>query len=125
MITEATRITPKSETLLDVILTNKPDMFKQCGTFNPEISIHNLIYGIMEESVNQYKPKTILFRSMKKLDVKEFNEDIHNAPWSVGETYDTLDDQYDYWETLLATIMDEHATEKDESKRQMEASNSK
>jgi hypothetical protein len=62
---------------------------------------------------------------MKKLDVKEFNEDIHNAPWSVGETYDTLDDQYDYWETLLATIMDEHATEKDESKRQMEASNSK
>jgi hypothetical protein len=69
MITEATRIAPKSETLLDVILTNKPDMFKQCGTFNPGISIHNLIYGIMEESVNQYKPKTILFRSMKKLDV--------------------------------------------------------
>ena len=63
----------------------------------------------MEESVNQYKPKTILFRSMKKLDAKKldakkFNEDIHNAPWSVGETYDTLDDQYDYWETLLEQL---------------------
>ena len=38
MITEATRITIKSETLLDVILTNNPDMFKECGTFNPETS---------------------------------------------------------------------------------------
>ena len=112
MITEATRITIKSETLLDVILTNNPDMFKECGTFNPEISDHNLIYGIMEESVNQCKPKTIVFRSMKKLDVKEFNEEIHNAPWSVGETYDTLNDQYDYWETLLGTIMDEHIPQK-------------
>jgi hypothetical protein len=60
-------------------------MFTQCGTFNPEISDHNLIYGIMEESVNQYKPKTILFRSIKKLDVKKFNEEPM-IPWMINMT---------------------------------------
>lgn len=110
--TEPTRITPKSETFLDVILTTKPVLFKKCGTFNPEISHHNPKYAILEESANQYKPRTILFRSMKKLDCKKFNEDIINAPWNVGETYDTMDDQFDYWETLLGTSMDEHMPKK-------------
>ena len=113
MITEPTRITPKSEPFLDVILTTKPDMFNKCGrTFNPQISDHNLIYGILEESANQYTPRIILYRSMKKLDYKKFNEDIINAPRNVGVTYDTLDDQYDYWETLLRTGLDEHMPKK-------------
>ena len=80
--------------------------------FNPKLSDHNLIYGILKESVSQYKPRTILFRSMKKLDAKKFNEDISNAPWYVGETYETLDEQYHHWETLVGTIMDEHMPKK-------------
>ena len=116
MITEPTRITPKSKPFLDVILTTKPDLFNKCGrTFNPEISDHTLIYGILEESANQYTPRIILYRSMKKLDYKKFNEFnkfSHIAPRNVGETYDTLDDQYDYWETLLRTGLDEHMPKK-------------
>lgn len=43
LITEATRITPTSETLLDVTLINKPEIFKVSGSFNPEINDHHLI----------------------------------------------------------------------------------
>ena len=84
-ITPTTTITPTFESFLDIIFTNKPAMFKRCGTFNPQISDHNLVCGILSESVNRYKPKTIVFRSTKNLEVKKFNE----APWIVGESLNT------------------------------------
>ena len=40
MISEPTRITPNSATLLDVILTTTPELFRKCGTYDPEISDH-------------------------------------------------------------------------------------
>ena len=43
MVTEPTRITARSETLLDVILTNNPELFKKYGTHQPEMSNHHLV----------------------------------------------------------------------------------
>lgn len=112
MITEPTRITPISETLIDVILTNNPELFCKSGAFNPEISDHHMIYGIMNENVHRYRPKVISFRSDKNTDLEKFNEDIKNAPWQAGDSFDTVDDQYEYWKTLLDNIIDEHLPEK-------------
>ena len=39
-VTKATRITDTTETLLDVISTNKPDLFKECGVYDPDISTY-------------------------------------------------------------------------------------
>ena len=41
--------------------------FKKCETFNPEIRDHNLIYVIMEELVNQYKPRTKRQKEIKQV----------------------------------------------------------
>ena len=51
LITKPTRITKTSETLLDVILTTKPNMFKRCCVINPEISDHHLVYGLLTKPV--------------------------------------------------------------------------
>ena len=66
LITKPTRITPTSETLLDVILTTKPQLFKQCGAIHPEISDHHLIYGIITQSVHQHRRKTCPSGTSKK-----------------------------------------------------------
>lgn len=50
LITEPTRVTMYSQTLLDVLLTNTPEMFTRCGVYNPEISDHYLIYGEMTDN---------------------------------------------------------------------------
>ena len=42
-------MTCTSATLLDVILTNKPEHFSSRGVFDPEISDHHLIYGVMKD----------------------------------------------------------------------------
>lgn len=54
MINEPTRITAPSESLLDVILTNTPELFKKCGTYEPEISDHRMIYGELTEKVRKH-----------------------------------------------------------------------
>ena len=93
LIKDPTRITPTSETLLDVILTNKPELFKASGVLNLEISDHHLVYGIMKERVSQHERKVVTLRSTKTLDVeKKFNEDLSCAPWNIMDTFDTLDE---------------------------------
>ena len=80
MISEPTRITVTSQTLLDVLLTNAPQLFKKCGTYDPGISDHRLVYGVMTEHVRKHRPKTITFRDMRNIDVEQLNRDLTDAP---------------------------------------------
>ena len=90
LITEPTRVTNTSSTLLDVILTNKPQLFKRSGILNPEISDHYLTFALMESKISKHRKKVITFRSMKSLDVEMFNEELTNAPWWVMNIFDTI-----------------------------------
>ena len=75
LVKELTRITCTSETLLDIILTNKPQHFRASGLSNPEISDHHITYDIMNDKVFPQKRKAITFRSTKAIDVEKFNEE--------------------------------------------------
>jgi len=113
MITRPTRVTPVSETLIDVILTNKPGMFKISGSFDPEIlSDHHLVYGILSHFVSRHKKKTITFRSLKNADFDELNKDLACAPWNIVEMYDSVDEQYDTWKTIFESVLDKHMPKK-------------
>ena len=109
LITEPTRVTMHSQTLLDVLLTNTPEMFTRCGVYNPEISDHYLIYGEMTDKVCKHKPKTIIFRQTKNTDFELFNEDLINAPWHVSDIFTSVDDKYDYWRGLFESVANQHA----------------
>jgi hypothetical protein len=76
LIKEPTRVTKNSSTLKDVILTNKPELFKKSGVFNPEISDHCMIYGLMIDKVSHHKSKITSFRSTKQLDTDKFKTDL-------------------------------------------------
>ena len=110
LITGPTRIRPTSETLLDVILTNKSNLFRTEGSFNSEICDHHLIYGILKQSTLQYRRKTI--RSLKNVETVQLNEDLANAPWTVGETRNAIVDQYDAWKTIFESELDKYMPKK-------------
>ena len=96
LINEPTRVTANSQTLIDVMLTNNSDLFKNCGVYNLEISDHSMIYGEMTEKVKKHTTKTLVHRQTKTTDFDNFNKDLLDAPWHVGEIFDDLDDAYDY-----------------------------
>ena len=109
MISEPTRITPNSSTLLDVILTNTSELFRKCGVYDPAISDHSLVFGIMKENVCKCKSKVITFRSLKNTDIEQLNRDLLNAPWHVADIFNDIDDKYNYWSGLFESVVDAHA----------------
>ena len=109
MISDPTTITMNSHTLLDVIETNSPELFRKCGTFNPNISDHHLIYGILLEKVYKHKPKTIISRCLNNINYEQLNRDLLEAPWHVSDIFTDIDDKYDFWNGLIESVLNEHA----------------
>lgn len=109
VITRPTRITNNTQTLIDVILTNKPELFKNCGVCDVGISDHALVYGLVKERHCFYESKVLTVRSYKELNEKESQTDLDIAPWHVSGIFDSIDDQYYYWNTRLSSIINDHA----------------
>ena len=109
LINSPTRITNVSSTLIDVMLTNRPDYFVKSGTFEPEISDHCLIYGILNEKTIHYQPKTIMSRNLKSISFEPTAEELTNAPWQAGEVFNDIDDRFEYWNGLVRHVVDAHA----------------
>lgn len=103
-----TRITDTNESLLDVILTNKPQHFEECGVYNPEVTDHAMVYWLLTERAKHHQRKVVTFRDFKNLNVESRRETLSTAPRHVGEMLDSVDDSYDCWSALLNTILDEH-----------------
>ncbi|PFX15853.1 hypothetical protein AWC38_SpisGene19906 [Stylophora pistillata] len=109
LIDKPTRTTVKSQTLLDVILRNKPELFTNCDVYDHGICDHAVVYGVMTTRDKHIPTKVISFRSLKNLREKEFLSDLTSAPWHVGNIFDSLDDQYSYWNLLMNQVLDDHA----------------
>lgn len=69
-----------NQTLLDVILTNKPVLFTNSDVYDPGISDHAAVCGVMTTRVKYLPTKVISFRSFKNLHEEKFMFDLSSAP---------------------------------------------
>ena len=104
LIIDPTRVTAHSQTLLDVLLTNTPELFKRYGVYNPELSDHYVIYGEIKEKVRKHRPKITTFRQIKNTDFELLNQDLLNAPWNVSDIFSSTDIGKDCLKVLLITM---------------------
>ena len=113
LITKPTRIEKRgiiiTESLIDVLLTNRPDSFQLSGNYHPCLSDHDLVYGVLKQKINHNKPKVITFRSYKNFDPEHYKQLLSSAPWHVGQLFDDVDDQVYVWNALMNNILDEVA----------------
>lgn len=104
------RGTITSHSLIGVLLTNRPELFKQSGNYYSALSDHPLIFEIVRDRIKSNKPKIISFRSFNNFHAETFNQDLSLAPWHVGEIFEDVEDhELFYWNTLMKNIVDEHA----------------
>ena len=108
MITEPTRVTSHSETLIDLLLTTNPNIFSSVGTAPLLGSDHLMIFGeccrkVALESTVSY------VRNYKKCNRDSLLSDLGNAPWQVMDTFDDIDDKWTYWKDLFLSVVDRHA----------------
>ena len=82
LISEPTRITDKSSTLIDLIYTNCPERVVCSGVAHISISDHSLVYAFRELSINFSKGHTsITYRNFKTFNRAKFRNDICNENW--------------------------------------------
>ena len=106
---QPTRVTTSSSTLIDHVISSKPETIKETKTLELGISDHMLVYVSLKTKLRRPPPKIINARSYSKFDLNEFRKDVEKAPWSVCSVFDDMEDVYWAWGHLFNNICNKHA----------------
>ena len=79
LIKEPTRVNAKSQTLIDVFITNKEDNISHSGIYTLSISDHYLIYAVRKIGLPRGQPKFIQSRNFKHFNEENFLTDLKNG----------------------------------------------
>ena len=112
LISEPTRVTNDSKTLIDHIYTNNENNIQSVNVEKMCISDH---YGIFCNRSTHVLPdknddhQTITYRSFKHFDESCFLNELSTVPWEIIENFETVDDILSVWTLLFTEILDKHA----------------
>ncbi|CAB4013161.1 Hypothetical predicted protein, partial [Paramuricea clavata] len=93
LVDKPTRITEHSRTLIEVILTYSKNNIKQAKVIPKSISDHDVVMSPLTLKKCRLKPVYVSVRSFKNYNPEAFCEDISNAPWSVINNFDDVNDK--------------------------------
>ena len=97
IITELTRITEQSKSLIDVILVNNQHRIVDSGVVSLSVSDHSLIYCVLKARVPKATPRTIEYRSFKGFDENALSQDLKNVPWHIVDDESNVNDAVLTW----------------------------
>ena len=85
MINEPTRITDKSNTLIDLCITNSPANVVNSGVLHLSISDHSLVYMVRKAHYKRNGSRIVEFRSLKNFSRENFLRDLELKQWSKAD----------------------------------------
>ena len=106
---QPTRITDHSETIIDLVFTNKPELVTNFGVIHIGISDHSLIFLQRKISVPRSEPKLINKRNFKHYNVDAFRSDLAAYLANLTLTIQDPDDMWSQWKDRFLTVADMHA----------------
>ena len=83
LITEPTRITQVSKSLIDLCITNFPEKVSNFEVVHVGISDHSLVFMTRKANYdrNAYESRTIEMRQFKNFQEDKFFNDLEQMPW--------------------------------------------
>ena len=112
IITEPTRITNYSQSLIDVFITNNPHKVNTSGVVRIGISDHYMIYVSTKVSIGKSPPKIVESRSFKNYNKVAFKSDLLNM---LNSSFIGLELELDpnvmwlKWRNVFTSIAEKHA----------------
>ena len=113
VIKEATRITPSTETLIDVIATNKPELVRTTGVLPLGITDHSLVYATLRLIRKRPPPTVITVRNFKQFNTENFKAVMERTPFYIASVFDDMDDILWAWNQLFRGVCNSHAPPKE------------
>jgi len=104
LITDYTRITETTKSILDLAFVSKPDKVSCSGSHALGLSDHNLIYVIRKNKKVHVEPKTIKSRSFKNFNENDFVDTIKKAKWDNVMKCNNVDDACQTFQSIFDNI---------------------
>ena len=110
LIKEATRITDKTRTLIDVIFTNNRNRIVDSGVLHLGISDHSLIYVIRKISIpSKTRPTMTTIRQFKNFNSTKFKEELEKQISANVSNHDDPNDMWLLWKQSFLYVANKHA----------------
>ncbi len=109
LIKESTRLTPKSATLIDLILTNRPENISRSGVIHLGISDHSLVYAVRKFTLPKGRQKIRQVRNFKNSVENDFIRDVSQLPWEMVYQFGDPNLCWQVWKSLLLDALNRHA----------------
>ena len=111
IITKPTRVTDKSSTLIDVILTTMPELHTNTEVFEITLSDHFLIYTCINMPCKANHHKTVKYRCYKNFDNDAFLYDLSNSELcnNLITKNGDVEQAWLNWKTEFQRISNKHA----------------
>ena len=111
LITEPTRITNNSQSLIDLCLTNIPSKIIKSGVNHISVSDHALIFMTYKTHFERTGSQLIKTQHLKNFNKENFLRDLEQKLWcDVISTNNDPNDMRATWKSLLMTCIDSHAS---------------
>ena len=110
LIDQATRITMTTSSLIDHIVTNRPEKISDSGVIHTGISDHSLIFAIRKISIMIKQENTIEIRNVKNLHQQNFIKELQEQRWEYIYFFAADPNcMREIWKTLFLEVLNKHA----------------
>ena len=110
LITEPTRVTAQSQSLIDLCITNTADKIARSGVLPLGISDHSLVCLIRKTHYTiPGCVKIISTRSFKHFNQEEFLADVELIQWDDISLFSHPNEMWEFWKNQFLTCIDKHA----------------
>lgn len=110
LITEPTRVTESTSTLIDHIYISDVNKVVESGVIHTGISDHSMVYvTIGNNKVSKSGHKTKFTRNYKHLDAHDFTSDLNNVDWTQITKCSDVNDAAHMFQSLFINVCNNHA----------------
>lgn len=109
LISEPTRVTGRSKSLLDWILVTHPNRISDSGLLPDCFSDHSTIFCIWKIRLPRLPPKIIKVRQFKNLHNEAFFQDLLNVNWDRFQLIPYAENAWNFFHTEVLKVIDKHA----------------
>ena len=111
VVSEPTRVTSNSRTLIDHIYCNCPENVK--SVLVPKLGLSDHFPIFVTRKIHNRIPKgkhhhTISYRSFKNFDEHKFINDLQAVPWDLIKIFDDTDDILEAWTDLFLQVVNKN-----------------
>ena len=109
LITEPTRVTETTSTLLDLIFVSHPERIANSGVLSDCFSDHSGVFCIWKIKIPRLPPKYINMRQCRNLNTENFIQDVVAVDWNRFQLIPNVEDAWNYLVSEFVRVIDKHA----------------